>query len=72
MHNPITRRIRSIVDISFAHCHGGCKFEPHHCTFCGFFFDFIFYKLIYLSIDVHVVHIYFQTNLVAEYLFNDI
>ena len=37
-----------------------------------FFFDFIFYKLIYLSIDVHVIHIYFQTNLVAEYLLNDI
>ena len=28
--------IRSIVDESLVHCHGGCEFEPHNRTlfFC--------------------------------------
>ena len=64
------------MDISFAHCHGGGEFEPHHCTFflCVFFFFFFFffYQLIYLFIDIHAIHNHFQTNLVAEYRFNDI
>ena len=72
MHNPITRRIRSVVDGSFAHCHGGCEFEPHHCTFLFVFFRF-YSLLIYLFFkDINVIHNHFQTNLVAEYCFNDI
>ena len=45
MHNPITRRMRSIVDRSFANCHGGCEFEPHHCTFLCFFFRFYIFLI---------------------------
>ena len=46
------------------------------CVFFFFFFFFFsilfFYQLIYLLIDIHVIHNHFQTNLVAEYRFNDI
>ena len=75
MLNPITRRIRNVVVRSFAYCHGGCEFEPHHCTFlCAFFFSILYFVnlFIYLFIDVHVIQKHFKTNLVAEYRFSDI
>ena len=70
MHNTITRKTRSVVDRSFAHCYG--ELEPHHCTFLRVFIRFYF-LLINLFIDIiHIIHYHFQTNLVAEYRFNDI
>ena len=72
MHIPITRRIRSIVNASLVHCHGGCEFEPRDRTlfFVCFFRFYIFINLyIYLFIDI--IHNHFQTIWIAEYRFND-
>ena len=66
------RRIRSIVDELFVHCHRGCEFEPRHRTlfFCMCVFTILyFYQFIYLFKDI--IHNYFQTIWVAEYSFND-
>ena len=43
MHIGITRRIRSIVDETLVRCHGGCEFEPRHCT--------LYFRFYILSID---------------------
>ena len=47
VHNPIRRRIRSVVDRSFVHCHGGSEFDPHHCTFLCFFILYFIILFIY-------------------------
>ena len=59
--------INNAYAYSAVHCHGVCEFDPHHCTFFRFYIS-----LINLLIDIHAIHNHFQTNLVAEYRFNDI
>ena len=73
MHKPNTRRIRSRVDASLVHCHGGCEFESCHLFFV-FVFVFRFYILMnqFICLFIDIIHYYFQTILVAEYRFNDI
>ena len=46
--------------------------NPITVLFVCVFFDFIFYQLIYLFIDIQVIHNHCQTTLVGEYRFNDI
>ena len=41
--------IRSLVDESRVHCHGGCEFKPRHRTLF-----FCIYIIIYLFIDTIV------------------